>query len=442
MSCDLDTQLAALSFGAEKRSLPTCSAEDLFSQETGCEDWLDVVVDVIKDERRQEDHCAGCGRSRVPLVGCAAADCYAAYCNLCNARAQGRFYKHLFMCGMCMKDAEDVVGSDAYEDTDRSSEVEKVDSNIEFVALAASLGAERVLVLDGRQCQTTKALRRWNPDVTVFVPNPSRCTCVALKEAGATTYPVRVGGFLTRTRRNDACKVNAAWLDYTGTYCGSKVQCSFPRQDLRKLWEHGFRDGEVGLVLTVSQRNACRDADTLRLRTPQEIVEEQITTAARFGWHIHPGTDIKEYGHNMLQLTMRASMRGELGAQPHKKPRESTPTSTPQAVFFSTNTSGWEDALIRGWITGKDGSGVTVTSTEDLNDEADPGGWRPTKIYTGITFRKVVNPTGNDVPMLYCTRDYVVYWKVSGLTNTHILFDKHSRVRRGEYTFALFEGHV
>lgn len=271
---------------------------------TVCEDWGDVPFDIAgKESDAHDEYCCHCNRQAADfrLTGCAAANCYASFCHSskCGAIERGAWLNSLFVCGMCMN-ASTPIGDD-FDDGDKSSTDEKRECNKAFVALCQSLGAERVLVLDGGECQTTETLLAWNSQLRVLAPNPDTHVCAALRKAGAEAFPVRVGGFLTRTRKLKSCAVTCAWLDYTGTYEGSKTTCVYPKQDLWKLWNTGLdrTASRVALVLTVSKRNAQIITDD------DEIVREQMEMANRYGWKAEL-THKKTYGQ-MVQFTFVAT---------------------------------------------------------------------------------------------------------------------------------------
>ena len=248
---------------------------------------MDIPLDLTKDDAWMEsDQCSACKRAGLALEGCCAANCYAAFCGAC--KRAGVVYKTLFVCGMCARGREPV--GDVFDTARKAIDPRKAPLNAEFVELVRRRrqAGVKVLVLDGGDGQTTRAVKALDARATVHVPNPDPVVCAQLAKLGATAHAERLGAFLTRTRRDPSHRVSCAWADYCGTYDGSRTSQIFPRQDLAKLWDTGLdRTRDAAVALTFCMRNnGCRASN---------IVDEQVATAALYGWAA-VSTRVHRYG--------------------------------------------------------------------------------------------------------------------------------------------------
>jgi hypothetical protein len=277
----LEDTFAKLSFGGKRERSPNLEIDE-------------------EPSPNHDTECCNCNRSGVALVSCSVRGCWASWCNSqkCGGRSRGLMDGRAFVCGMCLHE-EDPLG-DTFDEANKASAKKKL--NDAFVRLCSRVHASAVLVLDGIDGQTTGAVLEWKPGALVFAPNPDVAVCERLRELGAESQPLRVGGFL---RRGVGTPLQCAWLDFTSTYGGSVTTCLWPRQDAWKLWYAGFDEHApiVGLVLTVSRRME-------RLWTESTIVADQIQMAADNGWTATL-SDATSYNRQMMQLTFLAKRTRE-----------------------------------------------------------------------------------------------------------------------------------
>jgi hypothetical protein len=240
---------------------------------------MDILLDLAKDDAFMSEQCCGCKREDVTLTGCSAANCYAAFCQNCNHK--GVFYKSLYVCGMCVSSHSPV--GDVFDSAGKAETRYKSELNAVFVEAVLKVrdiapGPIKVLVLDGAQGQSTYALKAADSSISVIVPNPDDKVCLHLAQSGADARKMRLGAFLTQTRRENNARVSCAWLDYCCTYDGSRATQVFPREDLWKLWHSGLNDdrGVVAVAMTFCMRAS--------LVSPEDIVAEQIATSALYNW--------------------------------------------------------------------------------------------------------------------------------------------------------------
>lgn len=278
------------------------------------ETFGDVPFDPRKPAGWHDDYCTECYARNLPLLNCAAADCYAAFCEK-HAHADGE--SAVFICPACAAGARGF--SNKYEEAHRTQTktAHKESANVLFwseTARACGRDADRVdaLVLDhaggtvaAAACVLPDHVRR---RLHVVVPNPDGACRRAVKRAAkktgvrVRTSPLRLGAFLTSER--DRRRFRAAWADYCGVYDGCAVSAHFPRHDLRKLFEYGLdADAPAGAVMAVT---LC----TRNSRTPVEDAVREMVATAELAGRTATVVRTKCYG-SMVLIIMR--VRGAPG---------------------------------------------------------------------------------------------------------------------------------
>jgi len=191
-----------------------------------------------------------------------------------------------------------IIG-DKFDINKKSKNPEKTYLNKQFLKLIKESGSEKVLVLDGGHCQTTRIIKDYDPEIVVIVPNPDPSIVSRLRKAGAWAYPMRVCAFL---KNLPMLKVSSAWMDYCGTYDGNQSKGLYPRDDLSKLWSSGLiKEKEVIVAETFCLRGSQYTID--------DIISDQLQMAEENGWSaVH--TETYKYNKCMVYLTFKASYVG------------------------------------------------------------------------------------------------------------------------------------
>lgn len=260
-------------------------------------------IDSDKPTDCYDTYCSGCKSTPKKLSHCDADDCYMSFCTRCRVKCCKEIHG-LTICKHCFSGTKPI--GDKFEENEKNDDPMKQFFRNKFVKkvydklLAERVGdvtSSNILILD---CgETTKELvRLMSPDLDgIWVPNPSPEITQKVRAMGAHAYQQRVGYFLSQKYST----YDYVWLDYCGSYDGSNMTATYPRQDLRKLWEYGL--GKTNKKVYVAVTFCKRGGYT----TMEEMIDEQIDTAETHGWKAKAIVG-KHYGRSMYYVMFRASV--------------------------------------------------------------------------------------------------------------------------------------